>query len=146
MWQLRTGDQLVGRYQRAGDPLGWEKEIIARYMTEAEAEADESPEADSVEGTYENFDAEPGEAERRTLLVDWNATAAARRPKPNPANARFAPPPTAAPRARRRKRTASASSTLKPPISPTPSVICAAWSPTTPTSAPATPPPAGPAS
>lgn len=39
MWQLRTGDQLVGRYQRAGDPLGWEKEIIARYMTEAEAEA-----------------------------------------------------------------------------------------------------------
>lgn len=38
MWTLKTDDQLVLRYRQAGDPMGWEKEIIARYLTDADAE------------------------------------------------------------------------------------------------------------
>ena len=37
--KLRTVDELVTRYRRAGDPWGWERSIVSRYLDEATAKA-----------------------------------------------------------------------------------------------------------
>lgn len=45
-WTARTADEIVERFRRAGDPFGWERETIIRYLTwdEAKGMASDTPE------------------------------------------------------------------------------------------------------
>ena len=54
--KLRSIDEMMVRYRRAGDPFGWEREILSRYMTETEAR-----------GTVPNMDRWAKNAAPRTI-------------------------------------------------------------------------------